>query len=159
MLSAKQVEPGKAGEIQVSIATEGLTAVNKTVIVTSNDPQNRQILLGITAAVQREFTLSQRMIFFENVPAGKEAAMSVVITVSADNAVKLLSAESTDTSFAARLDPVEGSGGKQVRLTGTMKADAKEGYHFGMLLVKTSSSFTPELKIPVRGWVVAPQNN
>ncbi len=161
MLSAKQVSPGQTGEIEVSVRTEGLglTAVNKTITVTTNDPQNRQIILNLTASVQPEFMLSERTIFFGNIPRGKEESRSIVITIPADRAVKLVSAESTDTVFAARLEPVDASDAKKIKLVATMKADAKEVYHFGTLVVKTTSPLTPELKIPVRGMVAAAQNN
>ncbi len=141
------------------MSTQGLTAVHKSITVTTNDPKNRQILLTVTAAVQPEFILSDRIIFFGSVPRGTEAVKSIVITISTDEPVKLLSAESTDASFAVRLEPVEESNGKRLRLTGFLKSDAKEGYHFGMLVVKTTSSFTPELRIPVRGTVVTPQGD
>ncbi len=158
MLSAKQVTPGQTGEIEVSVKTEALTAVNKTIKVTSNDPQNNEVDLRLTATVQPEFALSERVMFFGSVPRGKEEIREIVVTISPDRAVKIVSAGSTDDSFSARLEPVEGSEGKKVRLVGVLKADAKEGYHFGMLVIKTSSAFTPELKVPVRGTIVAPQN-
>ncbi len=160
MLSAKQVEPGQTGEIEVSVRTEELPAsvLNKTITVSSNDPQNRQIVLNLTATVQPEFVRSERTIFFGNVPSGKEETRSIAITIAADRAVKLTSVESTDSNFTARLDPADGSDGKKITLVCTMKSDAKEGYHFGMLVVRTSSAFTPEFKIPVRGTVTAPQN-
>jgi hypothetical protein len=36
-----------------------------------------------------------------------------------------------------------------------LKADAKDGYHFGSIIIKTTSKTTPELKVPIRGMVVA----
>ncbi len=159
MLSAKQVAPGQTGEIEVSVSTEGIAAVNKTVTVMTNDPRQRQVVLNITAEVEPEFVPSERTINLGNVPKGREESRSIVITIAVDRAVRLLSAESNEASFAARLDPVAGTEGKKVKLICVMKADANEGYHFGILVVKTSSPFTPELKIPVRGMVVAAQND
>jgi hypothetical protein len=159
LLSAKQVAPGQSGEIEVSIKTEGVTAINKTVTVTTNDPRNQQIVLGITAIVEPEFALSERTIFFGNVPKGKEATKELVITVTSDKPLKLLGAESTEASFAVRLEPVAGTNGKKTKLYAALKPDTKEGYHFGMLVIKTGSPLTPELKIPVRGMVIAEQKN
>ncbi len=160
MLSAKQVAPGETGEIEVSVKTEGVTAaINKTVTVTTNDPQNQQVVLSLTAVVEPEFVLSERTIFFGNVPRGKETTKEILITISADRPVKLVSAEATDANFTARLEPVAEMNGKKSRLIGVMRPDAKDGYHFGWLVVKTSSPLTPELKISVRGTVVAAPDN
>lgn len=159
MLSAKQVAPGQTGEIEISIKTEGVTALNKTVTVLTNDPRNQQVVLSITAAVEPEFALSERTIFFGNVPRGKEATKELVITVTTDKPLKVLSAESTEPSFAVRLEPMAGTNGKKTKVHAALKPDAKEGYHFGSLVIKTGSPLTPELKIPVRGMVVAEQKN
>ncbi len=159
MLSAKQTAPGQSGQIEVSVKTEGLTAVNKLVTVTTNDPKNRQVALTITASVQPEFILSDRTIYFGSVPQGTEQIRSLLITIPEGKSVKILGADSTDASFAAKVEPVPDSDGRKIKLIGVMKGSAATGYHFGMLVVKTSSTFTPELKIPVRGMVVAAQND
>ena len=159
MLSAKQIAPGQTGEIEVSVHTENLSAVNKTVMVTTNDPKNQQIMLTLMASVEPEFVLSERAIFFGNVPKGKEATRELIITVAEGKEAKPLSVETTDQSVSLKLEPMAGSGGKKFRLNVTQKSDAKDGYHYGVILVKTSSPLNPELKISVRGIVVAPQEN
>jgi hypothetical protein len=159
LLSAKQIAPGQTGEIEVSVHTENLTTVNKTVAVTTNDPKNQQIMLSLMAIVEPEFALSERAIFFGNVPKGKEATKELIITVADGKEAKPLSAETTDQSVSVKLEPMAGSGGKKFKLNVTQRSDAKDGYHYGVILVKTSSSLSPELKIPVRGIVVAPQDN
>ena len=159
MLSAKQIAPGQTGEIAVSVHTENLSTVNKTVAVTTNDPKNQQIMLSLTAIVEPDFVLSERAIFFGNMPKGKEATRELIITVADGKEAKPLSAETTDQSVSVKLEPMAGSSGKKFKLNVTQKSDAKEGYHYGVILVKTNSPLTPELKIPVRGIVVAPQEN
>ena len=155
MLSAKQIAPGQSGEIEVSNKTEGVAAINKTITVTTNDPGNPQVVLSIVATVEPEFSLSQRFIYFGNVPKGTEATKELVITVTSDKPLKVLSAESTEASFSVRLEPMAGTNGKKTKLYASLKPETKEGYHFGMLLIKTGSPLTPELKISVRGTVVA----
>ena len=155
MLSAKQIAPGASGKIEVTINTQGQTAIHKSVVVVSNDPKNPQVSLSLTGTVVPEFALSERFIYFGSVPPGKEVVKELLITIPPEKSVKVLSAESTDQYVAVKLEPVAGSNGKQVKLTATQKADTKPGYHFGMVVVKTSSALTPELKIPVRGNVAA----
>ncbi len=159
MLSAKQIAPGKSGEIEVSVKTDGLQAIHKTVEVLTNDPRQPKITLTLTGIVEPEFALSERMIYFGNVSRGKEAVREILITIPPDRPLKVLSAESTDQNVTVRLEPVAGSNDKKVKLIAVQKADAKDGYHFGMILIKTNSSLTPELKLTVRGNVVAGQGS
>jgi len=159
LLSAKQIAPGQRGEIEVTVKTEGLSAINKTVTVRSNDPKQPQVVLSMTAVVEPEFQLSERSVYFGSVPRGKEVVKELTVTIPADKSAKLLSAESTDQYVAAKMEQVAGSDGRKYKITVAQKPDAKDGYHFGMIVIKTSSSLTPELKIPVRGMVTPPQSN
>ena len=54
------------------------------------------------------------------------------------------------------LAPIAGSNDKSYKLVATQKPDAKDGYHFGTVLLKTTSKQFPELRISVRGMVTAP---
>ena len=155
MLSAKQIPPGESGRIEVTINTQGQTALHKSIVVISNDPKQQQITLSLSGTVVPEFGLSERGIYFGSVPPGKEVVKELLITIPPEKSVKVLSAESTDQYVTVKLEPVPGSNGKKVRLVATQKPDTKAGYHFGMVVIKTSSTFTPELKIPVRGIVAA----
>ena len=159
MLSAKQVAPGQTGKIEVNVKTEGQTSLHKSVIVMTNDPRQPQLTLSLVATVVPEFALSERAIYFGNVPRGKEVVKELLITVPPEKQVKILSAESTDQYVTVRLEPVQGANGKQVKLVAVQKADAKDGYHFGLVVVKTTSTLNPELKIPVRGIVTAGTQN
>jgi hypothetical protein len=159
LLSAKQIAPGKTGEIEVTVKTENAQAINKTVEVLTNDPRQPKITLTLTGTVEPEFALTERMVFFGNVARGKEAVKELLITIPPDKPVKIVSAESTDQNVTVRLEPVPGSNDKKVKLIAVQKADAKDGYHFGMIVVKTTSSLTPELKITVRGNVVSGQGS
>lgn len=155
MLSAKQIVPGESGRIEVSVNTQGQTAIHKSVVVISNDPKQPQISLSLTGTVVPEFALSERSIYFGSVPPGKEVVKELLITIPPERSVKVLSVASTDQYVTVKLEPVPGSNGKKVKLMATQKPDTKPGYHFGMVVVKTSSTLTPELKIPVRGNVAA----
>ncbi len=159
MLSAKQVAPGKTGKIEVSVKTQGLTTVRKTVVVSSNDPQRPQLTLDLTATVEPEFELSDRAIYFGSVPSGQSVVKELFITIPPDKTVKVVGAESTDQYVSVKLESVSGAGGKKVKLVAIQKADAKPGYHFGIVLLKTTSVLNPEIRIPVRGIVRAGTQN
>ncbi len=154
MLSAKQVEPGKSGEIEVSVKTTGATSLSKSINVTTNDPRQPLVTLTVAAAVRPEI-ICEKSLYFGNVPKGKEVVKEIVITLPADKPVKLLSASCTDQNVTVRLEPVQDSNGKKMKLVATQKADAKDGYHFGTILIKTTSDLTPELRISERGMITS----
>jgi hypothetical protein len=157
LLSAKQIAPGQSGEIEVSLKTEGAagSTLHKSVVVTCNDPRQPTISLSLEATVEAEFQTSERSLYFGSVPKGKEALQELIITIPDDKAVKLLSADSTDQSIAVKLEAIPGTNDKKFKVVATLKADAKDGYHFGSIIIKTTSKTTPELKVPIRGMVVA----
>jgi len=147
---SKAGAPGEAGKIEVSVKTEGQTALNKSVTVTTNDPSQPQITLNLTANVVPEFVLSERNIYFGSVPPGKEAVKNPGHD-RARPAVKLISAESTDATspygwnrLRVRTESRQAhrgpEGGRQARLS------------FRTVKVKTTSALRPELNISARGW-------
>jgi hypothetical protein len=164
-----KISPGQTGTITAEIATEGLTAwsktleetvsISKTIAVRSNDPAQPQIVLTLMAVVVPEFVLSQPRIFFGSVPKGQEATKEILVEISPEKPIRLFGATSTDDHFAARLEPVPGSDDKKFRIIGVQKATAGKGMHQGTILIKTSSQWKPELKIPVQGIVTKGAQN
>jgi hypothetical protein len=159
LLSAKQIAPGQGGQIEVSVKTEASGPITKTVTVTTNDPRQPQIILGVSALVQPEVDLSDRLIFFGSVPRGKEAVKELLITIPQDKNIKILSVETTDDNFVVRLELVPESNGKKYKLIVKLKATTADGYHPATVVLKTSSSRSPEIKITVRAIVTAAQGH
>lgn len=158
MLSAKQIAPGQTGELEVRVTTTGLSgSLVKAVLVTTNDPRSPEITLSITAEVEPEFLLSQPAVFFGGTPRGKQVVRDLTLTIPTGRNYRILGAESTDPWVLVSVEPVAGSGERKFRIVATQKSDAPEGYHFGMIVVKTTSSRNPEIKITVRGVVNPPE--
>ena len=159
MLSAKQIQPGQTGQIEVRVDTEGITSkLSKTVTVTTNDPRQPLVSLTLMATARPEFTLSDSRIAFGSVPLGKEVSKEIVITVVSSRPLKLLNVVSTDGNVRVKLEPIPNSGGKSFRLITIRKPDGKPGGHFGTIVVRTSSIYKPEIKIPVSG-IISPASN
>jgi hypothetical protein len=168
ILSSKVIQPGETGQIEVTVSTEGVVSkITKSVTVNSNDPLQAQVVLNVSAYVEPEYTLSERSIYFGNVARGKEVVRELIVSIPAGKSMKILSAESTDPNVTVKLEPIPtpsgkgspGAGAKSMKLTAVQKADTKEGYHFGEVVIKTTSTFTPQIKISVRGMVTAPTQN
>jgi len=156
LLSAKSIKPGQSGQIEASVKTEGVAGkINKTITVVSNDPRQPQVQLTITALVEQEFPLSDQSLYFGAVPKGKEVVKELTITIPPGK--KILSVESTDQNVTVKLVP--GADGKDAKVVAVQRSDAKEGYHFGNLVIKTTSASTPEIKVQVRGTITAAQAN
>jgi len=154
LLSAKKIPAGKSGQIEATVKTENLSGpVEKQITLTTNDPRHATVTLIIKATIEPEIGLSESFLFFENVPAGKEASKQVILTIPASKSIKVLSAVSKDPNVAVRLEPIAGSNGKKYKLTATRKANVKPGYHFGQIIVKTDSRLTPQVTIYERGMV------
>lgn len=158
LTSAKRLKPGESGQIEVALKTEGFGGIDdlyKTVTVTTNDPRQKQVTLGLKASVEPEFVFSERSIYLGEVIKGQDVSKEITISVAPTRDVRLVGVETTDQNVLVKLEPVAGSKGKQFKLIARQKPDAKVGYHFGMITVKTSSIRAPELKISVRGVVAA----
>lgn len=163
LLSADKIAPGRSGQLELKIATLGMTAlsttlaetvnISKTVTVTTNDPKQPQVVLTITGVVAPEIALSELQIYFGSVAHGQEVTKDILVEISPDKPIKLLSATSSDDNVSVRLESVPGSNDKKVKIIAVQKATADPGMHQGIILVKTSSQLRPELKIPVRGIV------
>ena len=162
MLSAKQVKPGQSGQIEVSVKTEPTgapSALAKSVTVKTNDPRQPQLTLLLQGSIVPEIELSERSIYFGNNPKGKEVVKEIMVTVAPDRPIKLIGAESTDQSVLVKLEQLPDADGKKYKLIAIQKADTKEGYHFGSVVIKTTSKLAPEIKVAVRGIVAAAQNS
>ncbi len=159
MLSAKKIPAGKGGQIEVRLKTESFYGeVEKHVNILTNDPRQSTITLSIKATVDREIALSDQTVYFGNAPKGKEVRRQIILSIPAGKAIKILSATCTDPNVIVKLDPLPGSEGRKLTLTAIQKADAKPGYHFGEIILKTNSTLTPSITIYERGMVTAAGN-
>ena len=148
MLSAKKIPAGQKGQIEARIKTDNLSGpVEKVVTISTNDPKHAAVRLTIKAAVEPEVGVSESVVFFDNVPAEKEARKEILLTVPETKPIKILSAASRDPKVTVKLEPVLGSNGKKVRLIVIRKANVKPGYHFGQIIVKTDSRLSREFSI------------
>ncbi len=158
-----RLAPGQSGQIEIKITTEGLAAqsrtpaetvsLTKTVTISTNDPNQPQIVLTINGTVGPEIALSDPSIYFGSNPRGQEITKELLVEVAPERQVNLLSVASTDEHVTVKLEQVPGSNGKKYKVIAVQKADTGEGIHFGNIVIKTSSKLRPELKVTVRGIV------
>jgi hypothetical protein len=157
LLSAKKIPPGKSGRIEVTVKTENMSgALEKSVVVKTNDPRHRELMLTVKAAVEPEIDMSDYGIFFGNAPKGKEVRREVLLTIPPGRPVSLLGVETTDKRVVVKLEPVPGSDSRKWKVIAIRKADAKPGDYFGEIRVKTTSRLNPILTIYMHGTTTGP---
>lgn len=130
--------------------------IEKFIYVHTNDPRNPEITLSIKAVVEPEFVLSDSFVFFRSAPKGTQIVKEIDIEIPSDKSLKILSVRSDDPNVTARLDPAPGSVASKYKLIAVQKANAKAGYHYGNIIIKTNSRYLPEIRIPENGEVSSP---
>ena len=129
--------------------------MEKRITITTNDPHHANAALTMKAVVEPEIGGSDSQVVFDHVPVGREVAKEIVLTVRAAKSIRILSAVSKNPDIMAKLEPVPGD--KRWKLIAVRKANAKPGYFFGQIIVKTNSRLTPEFPIYVRGMTASPK--
>jgi hypothetical protein len=153
LLSAKQIAPGKNGRLEIVIETGSMAgAIEKLVNVKTNDPENPVVGLSIKAVIELEINISEPTIFFGRAPQGKQITKEIEISFAPGKSLKILSARSEDAKVAVRIEPAL----PKYKLVAVQKADAKPGYHFGKIIIKTNSRYNPEIAIYESGEVTVP---
>lgn len=154
LLSEKRIPPGQSGQISVKLNTHGLSGrLIKEVGVVTNDPQKPEVRLRLQTIVRPEIVVSERSVYFGVVPKDKGAKREVTLTVPSDRDILILDAASTDQNVTVEMKTVPDTAGRMVRLILSLKPAAEEGYHFGNIVIKTTSHLNPQLFIPVRGFI------
>ncbi len=148
----RSVPPGGSGEIVAQLFTSDLEGrVTRTIAVESNDRRNSPVLLSIAADVVPQFTVVPRLVDFGAQPAGNTPGRTVLITREFGDS-EFLGARSSDSSVTVTLT-VLGGDPSRAQIDVMQRAEAPPGTHFGNVVVRTSSSTKPELRIPIRGSV------
>lgn len=157
LLSATRLEPGQDGEIKAVFDSSRFAgAVNKTIYVNSNDPQQPLIQFSIRGSVRQEITVTPPLVDLGSIPAGGRREVEVVLLNQGDKPLKILGTEILAPDLNVQTKSDELVNGQPVKLL--LRAAPKEGRARlnGYIIIKTDSPRIPELRIPVYGSVSAP---
>jgi hypothetical protein len=122
------------------------------VIVHTNDPHNRVVTLKVKSLVRAEFAVSEEILDFGNAATPGRAKR---LTISAAHQVtgRILGARSTERRVHVSLSNL---GRGQYEVLATAVAADDDTPLFGNLIVSTSSSLMPEIRVPIRGQATGP---
>ena len=153
-LSSEVVKPGAAGEVTIVVETAQMDGpVQKTITVSTNDPARRAVVFAVKAHIEPEFKFSDRFIDFGSVAAGVQQTQQMVIDILGDSKVRILSAVSTDDRVAVTLENHSSQDRPRATLAAVLTNDAPAGWVVSNIVLRTSSVFMPEIRVPVRGVV------
>jgi hypothetical protein len=148
------VAPGATAEIHASLETEGLFGdVTRTVVVFTNDPSTPAVLLKLKADVGFDVAANPRRFYVGRVAPGEDVRVQGRIMLGGGTRVAAL--ESTGAVVTARLvEPAAGSvAADERRFQIHVRDGAPAGPFSEEVVVRTNSSATPALAVPVSGVV------
>ena len=147
------LNPGEVGKISVTLrASTSTGALQKSITVTSDDPQNPVTILYLKANVKRPFRVDPDWISVLNGKLGVESAVTVNIANTGDEALTIFPPEANVTA-TVRFDltaPKNLKPGESTPLT-VFVTPTKVGPIAGQVKIKTSSKEMPEKAVDVVG--------
>jgi hypothetical protein len=152
LLSATLIPPGGTGEIRTTFDSGRFRgAVVKTVYLYVNDPVQPVAQFHLRGTVKPELVTDPEQINLGKLTPGKTAEARVTLSNQGEQEMTLSAPETTSPELQAELSENRLSAGKSVQLV--VKARVKEGKPrlSGYVMIKTSSSLVPELRLPVYG--------
>jgi hypothetical protein len=145
----KTLEPGQRGTLPVSMNTGNLNGeVSKTITISSNDTEQKQILLILHGTIWQPFEIQPRWptlgTFTED---NKELSTTVRITRKLPEPVELSNPVSDNPVFSAAVRALEE--GKSFELTVKARPPYKRGSNSGVITLDTTCLDVLKLPVPV----------
>ncbi len=157
LLSSTVIGPGDVGEVKSTFdSTRFGGNVAKTIYLYSNDPLQKVTQLHIRGLVKRELLLNPERVDLKTLEPGATKVARVSLTNQGAEVLDLKEIQVTARELTAELSVSRLAPGEAAEVV--IKATPPQGKTrlSGYVIVKTSSSNTPELRIPVYGAVAVP---
>lgn len=149
---ARDLPPGGAASLHLRCETSATPGPQRrTVTVTSNDPEQRAVVLALTGTVALVAAADPARVYLGPVAPGTIAARTVALRAG-DDATRFVAAEGGAPELQPRL--VDVGGGRALRLD--VAADAPLGPFQTVVRVRTTNPARPVVELPVAGTIAAP---
>ncbi|MFC2173705.1 DUF1573 domain-containing protein, partial [Acidobacteriota bacterium] len=154
------IPPGSTGRISIDVDTRGFTGViSKLITVTSNDPKNRTVNLGVVVDVKSYLALHPYKRFsFPRVARSSKQEQSLTLSSVDPEEFKILSATAVPKELSVEVETIysaKGTGSRYEIIAG-LTTDLAPGKLQGEVILKTDLSAMPEYRIPVSGYILGP---
>ncbi len=150
LLSSSRIAPGDIGELQATFDSKGFRgAVNKTIFVETNAPEQPEITFGLFGMVQPVLLTKPDRVRWGKVESTEPLEAVVTIVNQSDVPVVLQDARVTSENIAVALDVKQLAPGEEahLRVTGTFAAEkTRIG---GYIIVRTDHPRVPQLRVAV----------
>lgn len=154
LLSAKIVAPGDVAELKTTFDSNRFGgAVVKTIYLYSNDPMQQVTELHLRGTVKREIVLTPARLDLSSLAAGSTRQVDVLLVNQSPRTIVLSSLQTTTPEVSAELSADTLEPGRDAILKVRVKPKEAGARLSGYVLLKTSSDYLPELRLPVYGMV------
>jgi len=145
----RAIPPGGEGKITLQVKTDGFQGpIDKSAVVTSNDPVNRQITLRVKAVVQVPILLTPKYVYLSG---SSEQAVTRVVEIKAelDKPLEITPGEfNLEQKVSFKVEEIEK--GRKYRVRFESIPGPAQTYQ-GFLKIKTNYTEKPEMTIWIRG--------
>lgn len=145
----RAIPPGGEGKITLQLKTDGFQGpIDKSAVVTSNDPVNRQITLRVRADVKVAILLTPKYVYLSG-DAEQTVARVVEIKAELDKPLEITPGEfNLEQKVNFKVEEIEKGRKYQVRFESI--PGSPQTYQ-GFLKIKTNYAEKPEMTIWIRG--------
>jgi len=155
LASAKELDPGQRGRIQVSFGTRGYKGYQtKSIYVESNDPQSRRVALRLTGFVKRDIDANPTHVYFGNIVPDAVSSQTVRVTSSEGTQFSITKVSATSPLIHLSELREADEGGYEFDVS--VGPDLHPGRVSGNIVVETDSPRQPRLTLRVFANVEAP---
>ncbi len=149
-LDTDTIAAGASAKIKASFNTSGFDGPKvKTIRIYTNDPRESSAMLTLEGEVVPEIVLKPDVLDFGSVQAGREYQKSVSVFAEDKLGIKFLDVRSHTQNIEVYSQDYSASGHSGKQITVTLKPGVPEGVFRGRVAIKTSSSKTPVVSLPV----------
>ncbi|MBL7661983.1 DUF1573 domain-containing protein [bacterium] len=146
LADSSTIAPGGATLIHVTFDTSGFYGYkSKDIRIESNDPRQPVLVLNLEGIVEREINIDPPRLYFGQIRKGSEASQSVKLNLKQN--VKILEVTSRSDDFTITKQAED-------QLLVSIKSSAKVGLLKSRIVVRTTSTSTPVVSIPIFAEIV-----
>ena len=152
MMSTSRIAPGGTGVLRLTLDTRNLSGeVTKTVMITSNSPQDRTTSIQLLGTVHEEITLRPQQFWFKNAEVGKEAKVEIQLRNAGEDTLHLRGYRTSLEGFSLTIPDSAVAPGSEVTLTAAFTPARAMPVIADAIFVLSSNPRQPEIYVPVFG--------
>lgn len=144
------IPPGGEGKIKTTLKPKGNhTAINKRIVVHTNDPEQPQFALTLQGTLLVDAVASPANVFIRDLKVGKPGSATFAVDITEGSTAKITSVKVEDEENFS-IKKVEADNDSDANYEVRFKGRDEVGASKTKVIIETSGENTPKLVIPVR---------